>query len=536
MTTWEHVWILDEDGDTYQAGAANVNQWDLAEKYPTQDETLEAGDIVYIDTQEGQRCKEWEANEDGTGDLTCIQQETDLIPFVSKTTQEYQSNTLGIVSTDPGIILGGGLSSHDYILYKIIPLGLQGQVPVKVNLENGPIAIGDRITSSSTPGIGMKATEDGQTIGVALEPYDGTGDNRILVFINLGYQKLTVTATTIEELDVIVQDINTRLTSLEDRVLALEIQLGTDGTITPPAEGGSDPPSGTMTYSQFLTWFTQSITDLGATLQDGIFTIQKLVINDSQTPDMQTTIGDGTIFAGESVTVIEAPALGEFDKVFVTADRPVALGVSEKTPEVGFMVTTSVAVTENLHFDWWIVGVEPPEEPADTTPPIITLVGPATIDLTVGDTYIDEGATALDDIDGDITSDIITVNPVDTSTEGTYTVTYNVSDTAGNPAQEVTRTVNITVAPEEPEPELDTTPPTITLTGPDTIDLIVGDTYIDEGATATDDTDGDITPSIVTVNPVDITIEGSYTVTYNVSDTAGNPAVEVTRTVNVTAL
>ena len=39
---------------------------------------------------------------------------------------------------------------------------------------------------------------------------------------------------------------------------------------------------------------------------------------------------------------------------------------------------------------------------------------------------------------------IATVNPVDPSTVGVYTVTYNVSDAAGNPAVEVTRTVTIT--------------------------------------------------------------------------------------------
>ena len=65
---------------------------------------------------------------------------------------------------------------------------------------------------------------------------------------------------------------------------------------------------------------------------------------------------------------------------------------------------------------------------------------------------------ALDNIDGDITSNIATVNPVDPSTVGVYTVTYNVSDAAGNPAVEVTRTVTITS---------DVTVPVITLTGSD---------------------------------------------------------------------
>ena len=81
---------------------------------------------------------------------------------------------------------------------------------------------------------------------------------------------------------------------------------------------------------------------------------------------------------------------------------------------------------------------------ADTTPPVITLVGDNPVNITVGDTYTDAGATASDDDDGDITANIVTVNNVDATTIGTYTVTYNVSDAAGNPATEVTRTVNVT--------------------------------------------------------------------------------------------
>lgn len=81
----------------------------------------------------------------------------------------------------------------------------------------------------------------------------------------------------------------------------------------------------------------------------------------------------------------------------------------------------------------------------DVTPPVITLLGATPVELIVGDVYVDAGATAEDDVDGDITADIVTVNPVDTNTVGTYTITYNVEDTAGNPAVEVTRTVNVIV-------------------------------------------------------------------------------------------
>ena len=71
---------------------------------------------------------------------------------------------------------------------------------------------------------------------------------------------------------------------------------------------------------------------------------------------------------------------------------------------------------------------------ADTTPPVITLAGSSTINLTVGDSFTDPGATATDDVDGDITLSITASGIVDTSTAGTYVITYSVTDTAGNTA------------------------------------------------------------------------------------------------------
>ena len=103
-------------------------------------------------------------------------------------------------------------------------------------------------------------------------------------------------------------------------------------------------------------------------------------------------------------------------------------------------------------------------------------------------------------------------------------MTYNVTDSSGNDATEVTRTVNVT----------DTTVPVITLNGDAVVDLNVGDTYTEEGATATDNVDGDISANIVIGgDTVDTNTAGQYIVTYNVSDAAGNAAAEATRTVNV---
>jgi hypothetical protein len=66
------------------------------------------------------------------------------------------------------------------------PIALSGRVPTKVNLEGGPVEVGDRIAPSSVPGVGKRATFFEDSVGIALEPYDGTTpESPITVFIDL---------------------------------------------------------------------------------------------------------------------------------------------------------------------------------------------------------------------------------------------------------------------------------------------------------------------------------------------------------------
>ena len=81
----------------------------------------------------------------------------------------------------------------------------------------------------------------------------------------------------------------------------------------------------------------------------------------------------------------------------------------------------------------------------DTTPPVITLLGANPFPVNQGDTYTEPGATASDNVDGDLTSSIVVnASAVNTSVPGDYPVTYNVSDVAGEAATQVTRTVHVT--------------------------------------------------------------------------------------------
>ena len=167
-------------------------------------------------------------------------------------------------------------------------------------------------------------------------------------------------------------------------------------------------------------------------------------------------------------------------------------------------------------------------EAPDTEKPVITLQGGSTITLTVGDTYIEPGVSITDNKDSEAELQArlqITGWNYDTSAPGTYYLFYNVSDAAGNAADPKTRTVIVAEAP-------DTTPPVITVLGDNPATVTQGETYIDAGATARDDRDGDITHKIQTVGTVDTQTVGSYTITYTVSDAAGN-AASATRTVIV---
>ncbi len=75
----------------------------------------------------------------------------------------------------------------------------------------------------------------------------------------------------------------------------------------------------------------------------------------------------------------------------------------------------------------------------DTTPPVITILGSSSMNLTVGDVFTDPGATALDGIDGQV---LVTASGVvNTTLAGSYVITYNATDAASNTATPATRMV-----------------------------------------------------------------------------------------------
>jgi hypothetical protein len=89
-----------------------------------------------------------------------------------------------------------------------------------------------------------------------------------------------------------------------------------------------------------------------------------------------------------------------------------------------------------------------PNPTVDTQAPTITLNGSASITLNVGDAYSEQGASVADNVDAGLTA-VIGGDTVNTSTAGTYVVTYDATDAAGNTATQVSRTVNVAALPAQ---------------------------------------------------------------------------------------
>jgi hypothetical protein len=98
----------------------------------------------------------------------------------------YDSQVIGIVSSEPAVAieLTTNEGGNKY------PVISSGTALVSVSQSNGQIKKGDPITSSTTPGVGMKATESGYTIGSALEDFLPTSPDEvglINVALNVNY-------------------------------------------------------------------------------------------------------------------------------------------------------------------------------------------------------------------------------------------------------------------------------------------------------------------------------------------------------------
>ena len=118
--------------------------------------------------------------------------------------------------------------------------------------------------------------------------------------------------------------------------------------------------------------------------------------------------------------------------------------------------------------------------------------------------YDEEGYTASDDYDGDIT------DKVNIEKNGNFII-YSVKDSSGN-KNEIRRSIIF----EDKEK------PSLTLIGDDNIVIYKNSKYIEKGYTATDNCDGDITNNVISTGTVDTNKVGTYTINYEVVDSSNN--------------
>ena len=125
------------------------------------------------------------------GDVVVFVPEDRTHPAVRLSPGAYAPALVGVVSTSPGLVFDEGKTflagdNTNLITDKKTVVAMVGRVPVKYSLENGPIAVGDPLTSSSTPGAAMKATQAGQIIGYAMQSSDSASGGKLLVWLQLG--------------------------------------------------------------------------------------------------------------------------------------------------------------------------------------------------------------------------------------------------------------------------------------------------------------------------------------------------------------
>ena len=291
----------------------------------------------------------------------------------------YDSKIIGIVSS-----FNQSANSSSSALVTLV-----GRVPVKVTTENGNISVGDSITSSSLPGVGMKATQAGMVAGKALQAYnnsDKTAVGQILVLVNVGWydsgsqitfpynptasisasfasldslagiQNATVSGSlmvlgraTVKDLGVtgtinsgllVVNGLNT----ISGKAASTVNTLSGDLYLQNEGLGGINMLSGKVVFDK------NGNVNLSGVLSAQTIEAEQYVIKG------QGSVGTGTIPAGATKVIINASSAASLSKVIVTPTTliSVPLSVTSKT-QGSFTVEIVTGQSVPVNFDWWII-------------------------------------------------------------------------------------------------------------------------------------------------------------------------------------
>ncbi len=282
------------------------------------------------------------------------------------------------------------------------------------------------------------------------------------------YKLATFTLAGVQALAAKVDAQTARLNSLEERLKMLE-----DGSIA----------TGTFAFS--TTTLKSALADLGVFLENGILRLNTLVARQFVAvadEDGEGSAGQGIILEGNKVFEVENKYVRETSKIFVTFTSPVEGSWYITNKEEGsFRIALSKNQDEDVSFDYFIVQTEgdfdtsvsdeapeeeteedeetdnaqeeegePAEEEISDDAPVVTLNGSAAVMVEQGGDYNDEGASAADPQDGDLTGQIEIRGSVDTNVPGLYTLTYSATDSEGNTGN-ASRVITVKAAGEPEE-------------------------------------------------------------------------------------
>lgn len=179
------------DAGSSSNGAIGVNGFIRATSYITGTTTLDLAETYPINMQ---------CVVNGTcpidGDIVCI--DPTVVAGVKKCSSAEINQMVGIVSANPGFLLGGGDFSNPSLNLGTVKVALAGRVPIKVSLINGVINSGDKLTLSNIDGVAAKAIGEVPTVGIAMENFSDDSVGSVLAFVNLGWQNQLYKALTIE--------------------------------------------------------------------------------------------------------------------------------------------------------------------------------------------------------------------------------------------------------------------------------------------------------------------------------------------------
>jgi hypothetical protein len=274
-------------------------------------------------------------------------------------------SAIGVVSTNPYIdVLGEALYADNE---HAVPVGVSGRVPVRVNNENGAIVAGDRITLSSTPGVGTKAINAGRIIGTAMSDFSGSGEGLVTMFIEPGFwmpsisDSLQSASASFGSLDVTgsasIGDLNVSgASTLQSLTVAGDTTLNGNLSVA-----GTTAVADLYVKGKLISKGPVPIITNGAALS-GVLGASTSVSGTDGAGTVQVTIGANVPAGGELAEV-------QFDSAYTTPPRIVISGNNKESAKLGAYVTRTTtgfkivnddALNANTtySFDYVVIGAE----------------------------------------------------------------------------------------------------------------------------------------------------------------------------------